>query len=184
MAALGLHWSCSVVLILVTAMLQPETAYAILVSIYSYSIRILNGVFVSGGLIFVKLSASRNWAKSANFVPWLNPLHAVVYFVGCTFVFFGAFAKPSAGSPYSYEVSHIQWFVVPCIGLSTLVWGLVWWFGLHLVMLRKVKELVVTRVVVTVPDEELSGQYRQDSEVIYHEWHTKTSRRREEYEMS
>jgi amino acid transporter len=175
MAALGLHWFSSVILIGVTSMLDPATSYSILVSLYSYAIIVLNGAFVSGGLLLLKLQPSRNWASDANFLPWINPLHAVVYFVTCVFVLFAAFAKPSAGSPYSYEMGHVQWFIVPTIGLSTLIWGLIWFFGLHIVMRRKVKELVVTRVAVTVPDEELPGQFRQESEVIYHEWHTKVS---------
>ena len=42
-------------------------------------------------------------------------------------------------------------------------------------MYRRVEELVVTRVAVTVPDENLEGQFRQDSEVVYREWHTKVT---------
>jgi len=186
MAALGLHWFSSIVLILVTSMLQPATSYSVLVSLYSYTIIILNGFFVSGGLILMKLRPSRNWAADVNFTPWLDPLHAVVYCLTCGFVLFAAFAKPAAGSPYSYELSHIQWFIVPTIGLSSLVWGIIWFFGLHLVMLKRAKELVVTRVVVAVPDKDLPGQFRQESEVIYHEWHTKVSSSRpslNEYSM-
>jgi amino acid transporter len=175
MAALGLHWVSSIILIAVTSMLQPATAYSVLVSLYSYVIIVLNGFLVSGGLLLLKLTPSRSWSIDSNFTPWLNPLHAITYFFACGFVLFAAFAPPAEGSPYGYSQSNIQWFIVPTIGLSTLIWGLIWFAGLHLVMYRRVEELVVTRVAVTVPDEKVQGQFRQDSEVVYREWHTKVT---------
>lgn len=175
MAALGLHWVSSIVLIAVTSMLQPSIAYTVLVSLYSYVITVLNGAFVSGGLLLLKYTPSRNWSTDSNFTPWLNLMHAIIYFLACSFVLFAAFVPPTEGSPYTYSQSHIQWFIVPTIGLSSLVWGLGWFAGLHLVMYRKVEKLFVTRVVVVVPDEKVQGQFRQYSEIVYREWHTKVT---------
>lgn len=172
-AALGLHWITSVVLIAVTSMLDPATSYVVLVSLYSYVMVVLNGFVVSGGLLYLKWKPSRHWSSQSNFKPWLDPLPAVVYFVFCGFLLFAAYAKPSAGSPYSYEVIHIQWFIVPAIGLSTLAWGLVWFLGLKLVMVQKRKQLIVTRVPFIVPDEKDEGQWIQKSELVDHEWHTR-----------
>ncbi|KAG0651287.1 High-affinity methionine permease [Hyphodiscus hymeniophilus] len=175
MAALALHWVSSIVLIAVTSMLQPGTAYSVLVSLYSYVVIVLNGFLVAGGLLLLKFTPSRNWSTDSNFTPWANPMHAIIYFSACGFVLFAAFVPPTDGSPYAYSQSHIQWFIVPTIGLSSLLWGLIWFAGLHWVMWRKVEELVVTRVAVTVPDEKVQGQFRQDSEVVYREWHTKVT---------
>ena len=173
MAALCLHWISSIVLIAVTSMLEPATSYSVLVSLYSYVIVVLNGFIVSGGLLYLKLNKSRAWSSHAGFKPWINPFHAVTYFTVCGFLLFAACAKPSDGTPYSYALGHIQWFIVPTIGLSTLTWGLVWFLGLKLVMVQKRKQLVVTRIPFIVQNEEDPGQWVQKSELVDHEWHTR-----------
>jgi hypothetical protein len=152
-------------------MLSPDTAYSFLVSLYSYMIIVLNGCFVAGGLLLLKFTPSRAWTIDSNFTPWLNPAHAVVYFVTCGFLLFAAFAKPSNGSPYSNAISGIEWYLVPTIGLSALTWGLIWFLGLHLVMYRRMKTLVVTRLALVVPDREVPGQFIQKAEVVRHKWH-------------
>ena len=173
MAALGLHWLTSIFLIAVTSMLDPVTSYSVLVSLYSYVIIVLNGFVVSGGLLYLKFNKSRSWSSHASFKAWIDPFHAVTYFVVCGFLLFAAFAKPSNGTPFSYAIGHIQWFIVPAIGLSTLTWGLIWFLGLHVVMWQKRKQLVVTRFPFIVQDLEDPGQWVQMSELVDHEWHTK-----------
>jgi amino acid transporter len=172
MAALALHWLSSIFLICVTSMLSPETAYSFLVSLYSYTMVVLNGFFVAGGLLLLKFTISRDWATYSNFTPWLNPTHAIIYFVTCGFLLFAAFAKPSDGSPFSYAISHIEWYLVPTIGLSAVTWGLIWFSGLHLVMYQKMERLVVTRLALVVPDKEVPGQFIQKAEIVRREWHT------------
>lgn len=118
-----------------------------------------------------------NYGSSGNLLTqyrfWLDPLHAVVYFVACGFLLTAAFVKPDDESPYSYKYSQIQWFIVPTIGLSTLTWGLIWYGGLRLVMYRRMKELVVTRTCLVVADNEVEGQFIQKAEIVQHEWHVK-----------
>ncbi len=172
-AALGLHWISSIFLIAITSMLAPTTSYSILVSLYSYVIIVLNGFIVSGGLLYLKLHKSRSWSSQSSFKPWIDPLHAVTYFIVCGFLLFATYAKPSDSTPYSYAVGHIQWFLVPSIGLSTLAWGLLWYMGLKLVMVQKRKQLVVTRFPFIVQDEADPDQWVQKSELVDHEWHTR-----------
>jgi amino acid transporter len=173
MAALGLHWFTSVFLIAVTSMMDIGTAYSALVGLYSYTIIILMGFFCSGGLLYLKLNPSRNWREDANIKFWIDPLHAVIYCVTCGFLLVVSFVKPAEDSPYSYTNSKIQWFVIPTIGLSTLVWGLMWYGGLRFVMYRKMKDLVVTRLALVVPDNKVEGQFIQKAEIIRHEWHVR-----------
>ena len=78
MAALGLHWATSVVLVGVTAMLPPSTSYTVLVELYSYVVRILVPLVVSAGLLYLKFRRSMNWSAQANFRPWMSPLHAIL----------------------------------------------------------------------------------------------------------
>jgi amino acid transporter len=174
MAALGLHWLASVSLVAVTAMLPPNKAYNVLVSLYIYVIRLLVGFFASGGLLLLKVTPGRNWKSDANIKFWLDPFAAVIYCTTCGFLLITAFVKPGEGSPFSFELLGYEWWIVPTIRLSSLTWGAGWYLSLHLVMRRKMKELIVTRRIFSVPDRSVPGQYVQKGEIVSHEWHTKT----------
>ena len=169
MAALGLHWFMSVMLIGVTAMLSPPTAYSALVTLYSYVIVILLGFFTSAGLLYLKFKKSRNWTNP-NFNPKFGSVYAAVYAVMCCFMLFAAFAPPSDTSPYSYAASKIKWFVLPAIGLTTPFWGVLWYLGLRLVMVKRGRKLVVERVPTTRLVKGEKDQYIMISETIEHNW--------------
>jgi amino acid transporter len=171
-AALGVHWLSSIVLIAVTSMLSPTTAYNVLVSLYSFVINAGIGVFVTGGLLYLKFRPKSDWNIVSDFTPWLNPLPALIYFGACCFVIFASFAPPSTGSPYSYERSHIQWYIVPAIGLSSLLWGIAWFCGLELVLLQRRERLIVVRTPLIVEDPDQEGKYIMKSEVVTHHRHT------------
>ncbi|KAH8707070.1 amino acid permease-domain-containing protein [Phaeosphaeriaceae sp. PMI808] len=172
MAALALHWFTSIALIAFTAKMQPTRAYFVLVGIYIYSIRLLVGAFVSGGLIILKLTPSRNWKNEVNITFWSGYWHIGLFFITDLFLLITAFVKPGKGSPWSYENAHIPWYIAPTIGLSTLIWGLVWCWGLHGVMLKRSKTLIVTRRVLAVKDRGDPDQWIQKGEIVTHEWHT------------
>jgi amino acid transporter len=175
-AALALHWVTSVILIAVTAMLRPTTAYSTLVTLYSYVIVILVGFFVSGGLLYLTyFSPSTNWRRIANFRPWGSPIYALIYFVACGYLLFAVFAKPSEGSPFSRANSNIEWYIIPAIGLSSLAWGVCWYLGLRLDLWLKREELKVRRVPVIVQDDEDPDQWVQECELIDHERRTLVS---------
>ena len=169
MAALALHWLTSVMLIGLTAMLDPSIAYSVLVTLYSYVIIILNGFFTSFGLLYLKFSNSRRWANP-NFHPTGGAVYAAIYFVACGFLLFAAFAPPSDGSPYSYAATHITWFLLPLIGLSAPTWGVAWYFGLRLMDIKRGTRLRVVRDPTTMPDEGVPGQYIMTAEDITHRW--------------
>lgn len=170
MAALLLHWFASVFLVAVTAMLPPTKAFSILVSLYIYVIRLLVGFFVSGGLLLLRFDRSRNWREERNIhFGWLDPLPAILFCCTYGFLLVAAFVKPGSGSPFS-DLGYKYW-IVPTIGLSSLTWGLMWYGGLHLVMWKTMKELVVTRRAFPVPDRAIEGQYVQKGEIVSHEWH-------------
>ena len=66
MAALGLHWFSSILLIVVTSMLDPRDAYTVLVWLYSYVLTVGLGFVVSGGLLYLTLNPKRH----CQFVYW------------------------------------------------------------------------------------------------------------------
>ncbi|TKA66477.1 hypothetical protein B0A49_10099 [Cryomyces minteri] len=171
MAALCLHWFTSVFLVAVTSSLKPAQSYNVLISLYSYVMIVLMGFVVSGGLLYLKFKPQhpqRHW--SASYKPWLDPVHALVYFLVCGFVLFAALAKPAEDSPYSAST----WFIVPTVGLSTITWGLFWYLGLRIIMVKRREKLIVTRLPFLVQDDDdkNENQWIQKSELVDHEWHT------------
>ncbi|KAK5651815.1 hypothetical protein OQA88_11683 [Cercophora sp. LCS_1] len=170
MAALGLHWFTSVFLVCVTAGLKPAVAYSVLISLYSYTIIILIGFFTSAGLVYLHARTSLRWQPS--FSPPGRWLYAAIYATVCLFMLFASFVPPQAGSPWSYEKTGVLWYLIPTIGLSVPFWGMVWYFGLRLVMAYKGMNLVITRVPVTEPD---GDEWVTISEHISQEWHVPTN---------
>jgi len=170
-AALTLHWFSSLVLLAVTSFLKPKTAYDVLTSLYSYVIIVLIGFIVSSGLLLLHLSSSRNWSQKANFQPFGKyPIHAVIYFLACGFLLFAAFAPPDATSAFSTKGSGAQWYIVPVIGMSTLVWGVIWYFGIQLMSWKWQRRLVVTRIPNIIVDPDDPGQHIMAAEVVDHAW--------------
>lgn len=176
MAALGLHWAMSVLLVGVTAVLPPTTSYTVLVELYSYVVRVLVPLVVSGGLLYLKFNRSIGWSHKANFMPWMSPLHVIVYFLTLAFLAVALFVKPPAGSPFTEDAGHVRWYIIPAIGISVLAWGFIWFLGLHTVMWSKGRVLTVTRTSVVARDG--GDQWVQKAELVDHEWHT--ARRRPE----
>jgi hypothetical protein len=169
--ALGLHWFSSIFLIAITSPLKPKTAYNVLTSLYSYVIIVLVGFLVSGGLLLLHLSPQRDWSNKANFRPFGRyPIHAVIYFVVCGFLLLAAFAQPDATSTFSKRNSGVQWYIVPVIGMSTLVWGVIWWFGIQILSWKWQRRLVVTRIPNIIVDTDDPGQYIMVAEVVDHAW--------------
>ncbi|KAH8900565.1 hypothetical protein GQ53DRAFT_862956 [Thozetella sp. PMI_491] len=170
MAALGLHWLTSTFLVAVTSMLEPGVAYSFLISMYSYVIIILIGFFTSAGLVYLNLMPSVQWQP--NFKPKGGWVYAGVYSLVCAFMLVAAFVPPEADSPYGYNASKIEWYIIPAIGLSVPLWGVAWYLGLRLVMAIRGRELIIERTPTTEPDE-VPGQYVMVSERITQEWHVK-----------
>jgi hypothetical protein len=179
MAALLLHWAMSLLLIGITAFLTATTAYFVLIFLYSYVLVALVGFCVSAGLIYLYFSPSIAWHApgSFGFRPWGGPTAAIIYAVVSIFMLVTAFLKPADGSPFAASATKIQWYILPSIGLSALLWGVAWWVGFKLLMWSRKLELVVTRVVHMELDvEEDSGEggadggdWVQRSETIVHQ---------------
>ncbi|KAK4208073.1 amino acid/polyamine transporter I [Rhypophila decipiens] len=177
MGALLLHLGTSVLLIAVTAMLKPSIAYSVLVTLYSYVIIVLNGFFTSAGLLYLKLNKQgRDWSNP-NFNPPYGAVYAGIYFLTCGFMLFAALGKPEDSSPFSSAQSGIQWYLLPAIGLSVPLWGVLWYGGLRLKMWWIDRELVVERVPRVDPDESprnphdnTERQYVMTSEDISSNW--------------
>ncbi|MCJ1462469.1 hypothetical protein MMC07_001071 [Pseudocyphellaria aurata] len=171
-AALLLHWTFSVLLIAFTSANSPSVAYTVLVALYSYTLVIIVGFLVAGGLLYLRFSKREEWKANAGFSPWGGPTAAIIYCLICAFAIVGAFLPPSAGSPFAYETTHVQWYIVPTVGLGTLVLGYLYYLGFAVVLPRlKHKTLEVDRDPVIVrqfgrPD----GEWVQVMELVEFWW--------------
>ena len=59
-------------------------------------------------------------------MPWISPVHTIVYFAATMLLQFASFVPLSKGSTYSASVQGYAWYIVPMIGMSSLLWGVLW----------------------------------------------------------
>jgi hypothetical protein len=78
-AALFLHWWFAAILIGATSMQKPTVAYSMLVQLYSYSLVIILGILVGGGLLYLKWHQRNDWTDNVSFTPWGGPTAAIIY---------------------------------------------------------------------------------------------------------
>jgi hypothetical protein len=73
-----------------------------------------------------------------------------------------AFLKPGTMPSYPY-------YLVPTIGLSTLLWGVIWWGGMKVYMRLTGRKLIVTRRPL-IEQEEADGEWTMKYEIVKHRW--------------
>ena len=176
-AAYALHWLTSVFLIAVTAPISdPRKAYSVLVYLFTYSIILVMGGWVSVGLLMVKVRKAKwNWQKQRRYRPWLSPVHVIFYLLATSFLAITAlFVPPSRDSPFYHSVAGVPWFVLPLIGISAPAWGLIWFLLFRIYEWKTYTELDIVRKVYYTPDKKQSNEYIQHSEVIIHNWPLKS----------
>lgn len=167
-AAIFLNWIFSVILVGATSGKRPSIAFTILVSLYSYSLFLLVGFFVSTGLLYRRWSLGKMWTDNVGFRPWGGPAAATFFTVVCVFLLVCAFIPPSAGSPFAYETTGVQWYIVPAVAFGTLPLGYAYYLIFaHVVPRIKKRILVVEREGVLVKE---GGEWIQVLELISFTW--------------
>ena len=167
-AAILLQWIFSVILIGATASKLPRVSYVILVSLYTYTLFILSGFFVSTGLLYRRWTQGKSWTDNAGFSPWGGPTAAIIFSAVCAFLLICAFLPPSAGSPFAYESTGVRWYIIPAVGLGTLPLGYIYYLVFaHVIPRIKKQVLVVEREGVLVKQE---GEWVQEVELIAFIW--------------
>ncbi|KPI45401.1 High-affinity methionine permease [Cyphellophora attinorum] len=171
-AAFLLHWFTSVLLIVVTLPVRdPRYAYSALVTLYTYTIVGLLGFWVSAGLLYINLRRDKwHWKEKRRFKPWLSPLQPAVYALASAFMLITAFIPPKPGSPFHRSVTGISWYIVPTIGLSGPLWGVLYYWGLLMYQWKIGKQLEVSRRAYCEKDPDCPTEYVQRAEIIDHTW--------------
>jgi hypothetical protein len=93
------------------------------------------------------------------------------------FLLFASFAPPSATLLFD---QNYPWWIVPVIGLSSLLFGVVWWYGLQIVQWMGRWRLNVRRTPYIERDED--GNYVQKVELVNHERLHDVPRRRNHHD--
>ncbi len=98
----------------------------------------------------------------------INPITSLA----CAFALVGAFIPPTVGSPAWKEWQGLQWYIVPSIGLGTLLIGYAYYFVFHIVIpRRKRQERVWEREPVIVRQfGEVEGEWVQALELVRMGW--------------
>lgn len=147
---LGLHWIISVLLILATgAQKNPRASYSILVNLFSYSIDVFFGLLLGAGLVFLRLSSSRNWAKKSQAIPWVSLTAGAIFAVANGFPFIASWVPPSKNEE-SLNV-EAPWFATPTVGWCLIGAGVLYWAAFYYLVPRigdhRGKELKVHRIL-------------------------------------
>lgn len=166
-AAFGIHWITSVLLIAVTSPLDPRDSYSILVYLFTYSIVLVLGGWVSLGLLIVKFQKKWKWKTQACYIPWLSPVHVILYFLATSFLAIAAFVPPSRQSPFYHSVNGLRWYILPTIGITAPFWGILWYLGLRLYERKKRRRLEVTKEKYYEQD---NGEWVQAAELVTLAW--------------
>ncbi|KAM0721712.1 hypothetical protein Q7P37_002637 [Cladosporium fusiforme] len=170
--AFSLHWLSSVLLVaVISPMADTRESYLILTSLYSYAINTLVGCWVSVGLIIIKLQRSKwHWQDRRRYRPWISPAHAILYAAFTAFILIAAFVPPSKGSPFSEAFTDVPYYIVPVIGLTAPLWGVIWYWGLQIHEWRIGRQLTITREAYWMPDPDCPTEYIQQAEIIDLTW--------------
>lgn len=101
---------------------DPNKAHYLLASLYTYTIIVLLGLWLSIGLLMIKLRKETwQWKEPRRrYAPWLSPVHVIVSIVA-------TFLPLKIGSPFDETVTNLPWYVVPAIGITSPFWGILWY---------------------------------------------------------
>lgn len=170
-AAFGLHWFSSMILIAVgAAFSDPRKGYYLLASLYTYIIIVLLGLWLSVGLLVIKIRHETwQWKKPRQrYAPWLSPVHVVVYAIANAYLLVGTFLPLNRGSSFDESVTGLPWYVVPTIGITSPFWGILWYWGFNFREKRRKRHLFVSRQAYWARDPLCEDEYVQQAELIAH----------------
>lgn len=175
--ALLLHWFFAAILVAATSSTSTAIAYLVLVLLYCYTLVIIVGFFVAGGVLYLRFTKREEWTDNLGFKPWGGPTAAIIYSCTCAFMIVGVFVTPRETSPYSYVTTGVRHYIVPAVGLGTLVVGYTYYLVFAKLIPRWRKEtLVVEREPIIVRQGgEQNGEWVQILEVVEFWWAARQS---------
>lgn len=123
---------------------------------------------MASGLLYLRYNEGKDETDNAGFHPWGDPRAAIIYSIVCAVLLIAAFVPPSAGSPFAKSTTGIEWYIVPTVGLSSLLLGYIYYLDFqHLVPRIKKNVLIVERKAVLVKEK---GEWVQAVELVEATW--------------
>jgi hypothetical protein len=171
--ALFLHWTFTVVMILVTNHLSPTDAYNFLVNLYSYTIPAIFGFLVAIGMLKLRFSSRERWrTKSKEFNPFFSILAASVFAIASAYPIIASWVPPTG--EFAADTLGVPWFTTTTVAWSILGFGLVWYLGFLAYAARRLRkgneEFRVERVPEFDRDPPPDGPPVQVHETVYLAW--------------
>ena len=167
--ALFLHWSFTILMILVTIRLSPTDAYGVLVNLYSYTIVAVFGFAVAIGMLKLRFSSRERWRQKSSFIPFFSILSALIYAIGSAYPIVASWVPPNIDTKPT-----VAWFTTPTVAWSILAFGLVWYAGFNLYASRRARKDGVEFHVQKVPefdrDPPPNGPPVQIHETVFLAW--------------
>ncbi|KAL8786036.1 MAG: hypothetical protein Q9213_003019 [Squamulea squamosa] len=170
--ALLLHWVFAVILVAATSSTSIAIAYLVLVLLYAYTLIVMVGFFVATGVLYLRFAKRKEWTDNLGFRPWGGPTAAIIYSCTCAFMIVGVFITPSEKSPFSHATTGVRHYIVPTVGLGTLLIGYTYYLVFAKLIPRwRKKVLIVEREPIIVRQGgRLDGEWVQILEVVEFWW--------------
>jgi amino acid transporter len=160
------HWLFEVILVLSFGIpFKPSKGYRYLTFLYTFTIVGVLGLLTVSGLLYLKVDSwiwpkiGRKWHEKARWKPWFDPIPCVVATLSLAFLLFAICVPPSARRPN--DEPH---WIMPLIGWTMPLVGVLWWSGLLSYLWKCRKTLVVKRLPLL--DFDRRGQAVQLAEFV------------------
>jgi len=168
--ALLLHWTFTLLLIIVTIPGSTSASYRIFVNLYSFVVDALFGCAIGLGIIVLRLNKRVGWSRKSSSNSYVSFATALVFTLANFFPLVAVWIKPDGTSQISLPV---KWWATGTIGMGLLVLALVYWLVLN---------YVVPSILGRELEVEREPQFKRDHGywVIWHEvtsvnWRTRSS---------
>ncbi|KAH0559504.1 hypothetical protein GP486_003981 [Trichoglossum hirsutum] len=149
--ALMLHWTCSILLILVTWPMKPSGAYKILVNVTSYTLDAFFSTFLSVGMLYLRFK-DHHWRDISETNHLISVLSAVIGVISNGYVLLASWFPPTQASPAAIKglvLRYYPWFLAPTVSWTILALSVGYWLVFRFVVpqigYRRGCELVVER---------------------------------------
>ncbi|KAL8770393.1 MAG: hypothetical protein Q9209_003819 [Squamulea sp. 1 TL-2023] len=170
--ALLLHWIFAVMFVAATSSTSTAIAYLVLVLLYGYTLIVMVGFFVATGVLYLRFTKRKEWTDNLGFRPWGGPTAAIIYSCTCAFMIVSVFVTPSEKSSFSYATTGVQHYIVPAVGLGTLLIGYTYYLVFAKLIPRwRKKVLIVEREPIIVRQGgRQDGEWVQILELVEFWW--------------
>ncbi|KAJ4347248.1 uncharacterized protein N0V89_011188 [Didymosphaeria variabile] len=171
--ALFLHWSFTVLMIVVTSHLKPTDAYTLLVDLYTYTIVSIFGFIIAVGMLRLRFSSTKRWSTKSPFRPAFSILSAFAFALGSCYPIVASWVPPSSAYLSKTQLA-VAWFTTPVVAWSVLGLGMFWYQAFKLYAWRRAHKGGVEFQVQKVPefdrDPPPNGPPVQVHETVFLAW--------------